>query len=148
MNAALFPMLVAVTAMQALPPDLQPLLRALERARYAVFLAPPPTPGAYGATDPKRRMIWIAPISIDLGIARPVLIHEAVHAAQACPKGKLTPIGWGGLTLQTSVDREISGLLYRGYAHSKHDVEREAFAMQGQPQAMAQVIAALRQRCR
>jgi hypothetical protein len=148
MNAALLPMLVAVTALQALPPELKPLLRALERARYAVFLAPPPIPGAYGATDPKRRMIWVAPLSIDLGIARQVLIHEAVHAAQACPKGKLTPIGWGGLTLQTSVDREISGLLYRGYAHSKHDVEREAFAMQGQPQAMAQVIAALRQRCR
>ena len=41
MNAALFPMLVAVTALQALPPELKPLLRALERARYAVFLAPP-----------------------------------------------------------------------------------------------------------
>jgi hypothetical protein len=50
--------------------------------------------------------------------------------------------------VETVVDREISGLLYRGYAHSKHEVEREAFAMQGQPQAISQVIAALRQRCR
>jgi hypothetical protein len=29
MNAALLPMLMAVTAMQALPPELKPLLRAL-----------------------------------------------------------------------------------------------------------------------
>ena len=147
MNALLLPMLMAVTAVQALPPELKPLVRALERARYAVFVAPPPIPGAYGATDPKRRMIWVSPLAMEMGIARQVLVHEAVHAAQACPKGKLTPIGWR-LPVETVVDREISGLLYRGYAHGKHEVEREAFAMQGQPQAINQVIAALRQRCR
>ncbi|NDC16228.1 MAG: hypothetical protein EBZ76_13990, partial [Synechococcaceae bacterium WB9_2_170] len=83
MNATLLPMLMAVTAMQALPPELKPLVRALERARYAVFVAPPPIPGAYGATDPKRRMIWVSPLAIEMGIARQVLVHEAVHAAQA-----------------------------------------------------------------
>lgn len=133
-------------ALDRLPVDLQPLVRALEKARYAVFLAPPPIPGAYGATDPKRRLIWLAPITLDLGIARQTLVHEAVHAAQACPKGRLRAIGWQVPVLPT-VDREISGLLYRGYAHGKHEVEREAFAMQGQPQAIGMVIAALRQRC-
>ena len=129
------------------PPELKPLLLALERARYAVFLAPPPMAGAYGATDPKRRLIWLAPIAIELGIGRQALIHEAVHAAQACPKGKLTPIGWH-LAVQSTVDHEISGVLYRGYAHSKYELEREAFMMQGQPQAIDQVVQALRQRCR
>ena len=129
------------------PAELRPLLKALERARYAVFLAPPPIPGAYGATDARRRLIWLAPIAIELGIARQALLHEAVHAAQACPKGKLTPIGWP-LRMDPVVDREVSGLLYRGYAHNKHELEREAFAMQGQPQAMALVIQALAQRCR
>jgi hypothetical protein len=134
-------------ALDRLPADLQPLVRALEKARYAVFLAPPPIPGAYGATDPNRRLIWLAPITLDLGIARQTLIHEAVHAAQACPKGKLRAIGWQ-VPLEATVEREISGLLYRGYAHGKHEVEREAFAMQGQPQAIGKVISALRQRCR
>jgi len=129
------------------PPELQPLLRALERARYAVFWAPPPIPGAYGATDVKRRMIWVSPLTIDLGIARQVLLHEAVHAAQGCPRGRLAPLGWR-LQPDPVVEREISGLLYRGYAHSKHEVEREAFFAQGHPKAMGMVLQALRQRCR
>ena len=141
------PVLMALTAMQALPPELKPLLRALERARYAVFVAPPPIPGAYGSTDPKRRLIWVSPLAIEMGLARAALIHEAVHAAQACPKGKLTPIGWP-IQLSTVVDREISGLLYRGYAHSKHELEREAFGMQGHPQAIPLIAKALQQRCR
>ena len=147
MTAFTLPMLLALTALQALPPELKPLLQALERARYAVFLAPPPIPGAYGATDPKRRMIWLSPIAIDLGIARPALIHEAVHAAQACPRGKLNPIGWS-IPVDPMIERQINGLLYLGYAHGKHDVEREAFAMQGHPQAIAMVSQALARRCR
>ncbi|MFM8545988.1 MAG: hypothetical protein ACKOAP_13555 [Vulcanococcus sp.] len=147
MSALTLPMLLAVTALQALPPELKPLLRALERARYAVFVAPPPIPGAYGSTDPKRKLIWVSPLAIEMGLARAALIHEAVHAAQACPKGKLTPIGWP-TRLSTVVDREISGLLYRGYAHSKHELEREAFGMQGHPQAIPLIVKALKQRCR
>lgn len=146
MNALLLPLL-ALTALQALPPELKPLLRALERARYAVFVAPPPIPGAYGSTDPKRKLIWVSPLAIEMGLARAALIHEAVHAAQACPKGKLTPIGWT-IPLSFVVEREISGLLYRGYAHSKHELEREAFGMQGHPQAIPMVVKALNQRCR
>jgi hypothetical protein len=130
-----------------LPPETKPVLKALERARYAVFLAPPPIQGAYGATDVKRRLIWVAPIAIELGIARQVLLHEAVHAAQGCPKGKLTPLGWS-INVDHVVDREISALLFRGYAHGKHDVEREAFMAQGHPRAIPMVVEALRQRCR
>ena len=47
-----------------------------------------------------------------------------------------------------SVDREVAGILYRNYAHAKFDVEREAFAMQGNPKAFPLIIAALKERCR
>ena len=94
MNSVVFPLLVAVSALQGLSPELKPLLRALERARYVVFVAPPPISGAYGITDPRRKLIWVSPLAIEMGLGRAVLIHEAVHAAQACPKGKLSKIGW------------------------------------------------------
>ena len=129
------------------PPEFKPLLQALRQAGYKLLLSKPPIPGAYGATNTRKKMIWVSPITIDLGIARQALIHEAVHAAQACPKGKLLPIGWT-LPLEHVVDREVRGVLYRNYPHAKHDVEREAFAMQGHPRAFELVAAALKQRCR
>lgn len=141
------PLLAQQTQARSFPSDLQPLLSALQRAKYTVLLAPPPIPGAYGATDSRRKRIWVAPISIDLGIVRQTLIHEAVHAAQSCPTGKLTPLGID-VPLSYKIDREISGLLYRGYAHSKFEVEREAFALQGQAGAPALLIRQLDQRCR
>jgi len=129
------------------PLEFKPLLQALRQAGYTLFLSKPPIPGAYGATNTRKKMIWVAPITIDLGIARQALIHEAVHAAQGCPKGKLRPIGWT-LPMGRVVDREVAGVLYRNYPHAKHDVEREAFAMQGHPRAFELVTAALKQRCR
>jgi len=129
------------------PADMQPLLSALKRAKYTVLLARPPIQGAYGATDSRRKLIWVAPISIDMGIVRQTLIHEAVHAAQSCPTGKLEPLGVN-VPLDYKIDREISGLLYRGYAHSKFEIEREAFALQGKADAPALLIQQLNQRCR
>lgn len=137
----------AKTAAPAFPAELQPLLAALKRARYEVKLEQPPQQGAYGMTDSRKRRIWIAPISIDLGIVRATLIHEAVHAAQGCPRGKLKPIGWS-VDLDHKIEREISGLLYRGYPRGSFEVEREAFSMQSHPRAIAMLIAALNQRCR
>ena len=134
------------SAVAAFPAELRPLVQALQRAGYRVLLAKPPVPGAYGATNARRRQVWLAPITIELGIARQALIHEAVHAAQGCPKGKLRPIGWS-LAMIKPVDREVAGVLYRNYPHRRHDVEREAFAMQGDPRAVALITAALQQRC-
>ena len=131
----------------AFPAELRPLVQALQKAGYRVLLAKPPVPGAYGATNARRRQVWLAPITIELGIARQALIHEAVHAAQGCPKGKLRPIGWS-LAMLNPVDREVAGVLYRNYPHGQHDVEREAFAMQGDPRAVALITAALQERCR
>ena len=147
MNSVVFPLLVAVSALQVFSPELKPLLRALERARYVVFVASPPISGAYGITDPKRKLIWISPLAIEMGLGRAVLIHEAVHAAQACPKGKPSTIGWP-VQMSYVVDREVSGLLYRGYAHGNHELEREAFAMQGHPQAIQMISKTLQKRCR
>jgi hypothetical protein len=137
----------AKTAAPEFPAELKPLLAALQRARYTVTLAKPPQQGAYGLTDSRKRRIWIAPISIDLGIVRATLIHEAVHAAQGCPRGRLKPIGWQ-VDLDHKIEREISGLLYRGYPRGSFAVEREAFAMQSHPRAIPLLISALDQRCR
>jgi hypothetical protein len=138
---------LARSAVPTFPADLQPLLAALKRARYEVRLEKPPQQGAYGLTDSRKRRIWIAPISIELGIVRATLIHEAVHAAQGCPKGRLKPIGWS-VDLERTIELEISGLLYRGYPRGSFEIEREAFSMQSHPRAIPMLITALEQRCR
>ena len=134
-------------AAQDFPANLQPLVQALRRAGYGVRFAKPPIPGAYGATNARKKLIWVAPITVDLGIARQTLIHEAVHAAQACPTGRYELIGWN-VQLPNVVDREIAGILYRKYPHKKFPVEREAFYMQSHPRAFDLIAKALRDRCR
>ena len=129
------------------PPDLVTLVKTLQKAGYQVRFENPPVPGAYGATNVRKKIIWVAPITVDLGIARQTLIHEAVHAAQGCPKGRLEPIGWN-TDMVNAVDREVAGILYRNYSRSKFDVEREAFAMQGNPRAIEIVTSAIKRRCR
>jgi len=129
------------------PVELMPLVRSLRQAGYTVLFARPPIQGAYGATNARKKTVWVAPITVDLGIARQALIHEAVHAAQGCPNGKLRPIGWS-YALPRIVEREMAGVLYRNYPHAKHDVEREAFMMQSHPKAFELITAALKQRCR
>ena len=140
---------VAVQAAPAkdFPPDLQPLVRSLRQAGYDVRFAKPPVAGAYGATNSRKKIIWVAPISVDMGIARQTLIHEAVHGAQGCPAGKLQRIGWK-TDMPNAVEREIAGILYRNYPHAKFDVEREAFSMQSNPNAFPLIIEALKERCR
>ena len=129
------------------PAQLQPLVGSLRRAGYRVLFEQPPVAGAYGATNARKKVIWIAPISVEMGIARQTLIHEAVHAAQACPTGRYEPIGWT-VSLPNAVDRTIEGILYRQYPHKKFPVEREAFYMQSHPNAFSEIDQALMQRCR
>ena len=129
------------------PADWLPLVKALQQAGYQVRFEKPQIEGAYGATNSRKKIIWVAPIAVDLGIGRQTLIHEAVHGAQGCKTGKLETIGWP-TSMVNAVDREVAGILYRNYAHAKFDVEREAFAMQGNPKAFPLIIAALKERCR
>jgi hypothetical protein len=127
--------------------DFQPLLLALKQQGFRLRLEPPPRRGVYGLFEASTRTLWIAPISQELGIARQTLLHEAVHAAQSCPTGVLRPVGWS-LPLTPLIEREISGILIRGYQHHNRALELEAFALQGQPNAVALLVQALQQRCR
>ena len=147
-------MLVAYPVDQALsapthqvPADWMPLVRVLREVGYDFRFEKPPIEGAYGATNERKKILWVAPISVDMGIGRQTLIHEAVHAAQGCPKGKYVPIGWQ-VALPVAVERSIEGILYREYPHSKFPIEREAFTMQSHPQAFTEIAKALRQRCK
>ena len=128
------------------PTDLVPLVNVLREVGYTVHFSKPPLAGAYGATDARKKTIWLAPISVDMGIARQVLIHEAVHAAQACPNGIYEPIGWR-VSLPRSVEVKIKEILYRKYRRKNPDVEKEAFYMQSHPQAFREISQALRDRC-
>ena len=144
---------VCLTAIEAksnqestFPVDLVRLVDVLRDAGYTVEFSKPPLAGAYGATDARKKKIWLAPISVDLGIARQVLIHEAVHAAQACPNGIYEPIGWT-VSLPKSVEVTIKEILYRKYRRKNIAVEKEAFYMQSHPQAFREISQALRERC-
>lgn len=128
------------------PTDLVPLVNVLREVGYTVHFSKPPLAGAYGATDARKKTIWLAPISVDMGIARQVLIHEAVHAAQACPNGIYEPIGWR-VSLPRSVEVKIKEILYRKYRRKNLDAEKEAFYMQSHPQAFREISKALRDRC-
>lgn len=132
--------------LSALPQDLQPLVKALQTRGFRVLVAMPPQRGAYGQFDPRRRTLWISPLSLELGIGRQTFLHEAVHAVQSCPTGVVRPIGWS-LALDPGVERGINVVLYHGYPTNKA-VEREAFALQGQPDAVPMLLGALKRRCR
>ena len=149
LSAAFFCSLLAgqVAAADAWPADLRPLVAELKRVGYTINLSKPPVPGAYGATNAKKKIIWVEPITKELGIFRQTFLHEAVHAAQGCPSGRLRPIGWK-VTVNPAVDREIAGIMYRNYAHNKFSLEREAFAMQGKSFAPDLIIQELKKRCR
>ena len=135
------------SAKGGIPAELVPLVNALKEAGYEVYMSKPPVNGAYGATNARQRKIWLAPISVEMGIARQVLIHEAVHAAQACPKGIYKPIGWE-ITLPKNVEATIKGILYRKYRRKDYAIEKEAFYMQNHPNAFTEITMALKDRCR
>jgi hypothetical protein len=140
-NAALQP-----RPLSALPAELQPLARDLQAHGFTLHIALPPVRQAYGLFHPASRTLWLSPLSFELGIARPTFLHEAVHAVQSCPSGRLTPIGWR-FPLPEVVDRQIRGILSTGYHHGERILEQEAFALQGQANAVSLLQQALRQRC-
>lgn len=130
-----------------LPPELMPVLRALKSHGFQVRIALPPARQAYGQYEPASRTLWLSPLSFELGIARQTFLHEAVHAVQSCPDGKvLRPIGWT-LPLQPVVRNEISGVLFNAYGAQSRVLEQEAFALQGQPDAIPRLLQALAKRC-
>ena len=87
----------------------------------------------------------MAPITFELGIARQTFLHEATHAVQSCPNGVVAALGWQ-LPMAPVVRQQIGGILTTAY-HGNKAAEQEAFALQGQPDAVPRLLAALRRRC-
>ncbi len=121
------------------------LKNQLEQYNFPVIIKLDPRRGSfYGQLNVKTREIWLNPIVFDLQIANPTLIHEAVHAAQVC-KGK------GKITL---LDLDIAPITYAqpffmNYTdiHRK-DLEREAYAVQTQPNRFELVLSLLKKYCK
>ena len=119
------------------------LKKQLEQAKFEVILDLPPQRGAYGLLKADSKKIWINPVVFDLGIAEQTLIHEAVHAAQVCKgKGKLSLLGL-----------EIDPLIYAqpffmhyGDTYRK-ELEREAYAVQTQPNRVELISSLLKKYC-
>ena len=126
--------------------DLISLRKSLSEAGYEVRIQKPPMEGAYGLVNKKSKTIWIAPIAQEMGLFRTTFIHESVHAAQACKTGEFEPIGWN-LEVDEAVRVSIESILYRRYPSNKFDIEREAFLMQGQPDAITRIQKVLRENC-
>ena len=126
--------------------ELYELITALKNADIIVKFENPPIQGSYGMFNLKKRKIWIAPITQEMGIFRSTLIHESVHAAQSCKTGKIEPVGWK-LTADNAVEVSIKSILYRKYPSEKFDIEREAFLMQGQTDAITRIKEVLAKYC-
>ena len=125
--------------------DLGELQRSLLRHGFTIEVRQPPGQ-AYGRFIPAQRRLEISPLVQELGITRPVLLHEAVHAAQSCPDGTLSLIG-----VQRPVDPAVGSriryLLRHHYKPNTAALEQEAFVIQSQPDAEQLIITALNQRC-
>ena len=126
--------------------DLNSLRKSLSEAGYEVRIQKPPMEGAYGLVNKKSKIIWIAPIAKEMGLFRTTFIHESVHAAQACKTGEFEPIGWN-LEVDEAVRVSIESILYRRYPSNKFDIEREAFLMQSQPDAITRIQKVLKENC-
>ena len=144
MNRLLLLMMILLPA-RAIAADLNALQQTLFRYGFQIEARQPPG-GAYGRFIPGQRLLEISPLVKDLGITRPVLLHEAVHAAQSCPDGQLTLLN---LKRRSSpvVESRIRYLLTNHYSQEHQALEQEAFRLQSQPDAEALIIAALKRRC-
>lgn len=108
--------------------DFNRLLQTLNQYGFQVVLERPPISKAYGLIEPKTKTIWIHPITIDLGISKQTLIHEAVHAAQSCyNQSPLLPIG-----LEVPIAKATRKQYWRYHNFRRH-VEAEALTVQGLP---------------
>ena len=125
--------------------DLNDVYHTLERHGFTIKEQQPPG-NAYGRYIPSERRLEISPLVRELGIARPVFLHEAVHAAQSCPNGDLSLIGVQR-RVDPAVNSRIKYLLLTHYNSTNSALEQEAFMIQSQPDAEQIIITALNTRC-
>ena len=138
-------LLLGLPVLPAPAADLEQLQRSLLRHGFTIEIRQPPGQ-AYGRFIPAEKRLEISPLVQDLGITRPVLLHEAVHAAQSCPSGTLSLIGMQR-PVDPAVGSRIRYLLLNHYKPNRTALEKEAFVIQSQPDAEQLIITALKQRC-
>lgn len=124
-------------------PEFLLLKNKLEDYGFEVVLKSPPVRGSYGLFNAESKKIWIDPLVFDLGIAKPTLIHESVHAAQYCAgDGTIQPLG-----LKISPPN-MTRRFFMQYKHGfRRHVEAEAYAVQTQPNALELVTSLLVKYC-
>ncbi|MCF2150467.1 hypothetical protein IQ276_029400 [Desmonostoc muscorum LEGE 12446] len=128
------------------PPDKQftDLKNQLEKFGFRVIIQLPPKRGAYGLLQESSKKIWINPVVFELKIGTQTLIHEAVHAAQVCAgKGKIKTLG---LDIQP-INYARPFFMHYADVH-RQDLEREAYAVQTQPNNFQLAISLLKQHCK
>lgn len=120
------------------------LKNRLEKYGFQVIIALPPVRGAYGLLDSNSKKIWINPVVFDLQISTQTLIHESVHAAQVCAgKGKIKPLN---LNIQPINYARQFFLRYNDI--HRQDLEREAYAVQTQPNSFELAVSLVEKYCK
>lgn len=97
----------------------------------------------YGLLSTKDKTIWINPVVFELGIDRPVLIHEAVHAAQLCKgNGNIQ-----ALELDLKPIAQARPFFKRYLDSHRRELEQEAYAVQTQGDSYELVLNLLDRYC-
>lgn len=137
------PILSSTSAKSDMSAEFEQLSQTLESYGFDVVLALPPQTGSYGLLHVPTRTVWINPVVFDLGIAIPVLVHEAVHAAQLCSgsAGTLSALDLG-LEPYAPASR-----LYMRYSGTRRTLEAEAYTIQARADRVDFVTQLLVDRC-
>ena len=126
--------------------DLKPLIDLLIVKGFTINFEIPPKKGVYGLFQSKSKTLWISPITFELGLGRQTILHEATHAAQSCPYGKLTPVGFE-FSISPFIKNEIQANLIKNYDSNQYMIEKEAFSLQGSKNGLDLLLKALNERC-
>ena len=126
--------------------DLKPLIDLLIVKGFTIKFEIPPKKGVYGLFQSKSKTLWISPITFELGLGRQTILHEATHAAQSCPYGKLTPVGFE-FSINPFIRNEIQANLIQNYDSNQFIIEKEAFSLQGNKNGVDLLLKALNERC-
>ena len=122
------------------------LIKLLNKKGFKIKNDLPPKKRAYGLYENSTKTIWISPITKKLGIYKNVLVHEAVHAAQSCPRGFLTKLNLP-IKLNSSQEKIIKMKLVNHYSHRNFLLEKEAFSIQTLPNSIEFISKELNKRC-
>ena len=97
----------------------------------------------YGQVTQNNREVWLNPVIFDLQIATPVIVHESVHAAQLCKgKGKFAQ-------LELKYNPIIYAKRFFNFYidNNRKELEKEAYAVQTQPNSFELASSLLKKYC-